>query len=158
MKWNSIFSTSLFKIIMHSNHILKLDPPLVCNPIIRPLFKVTSYCLLQNVDFLNILHWYFCSYDFRKCKRWVLIVNLFIHESKLCNWLSMHLDLVMRMFAWDHYNLNIYSLLGCHQGLQRIKWNMQWIGKFFITSISSLWCKFFKFFITPIICNGMKML
>ncbi len=63
------FSTSLFKIIMHNNHVSKLNLPLVCNPIIRLWFKVTSYCLLQNVNFLNILHWYFCNYDFRESKR-----------------------------------------------------------------------------------------
>ncbi len=26
------FSTSLFKIIMHNNHVFKLKPPVVCNP------------------------------------------------------------------------------------------------------------------------------
>jgi hypothetical protein len=38
---------------MHNNHISKLDPPLVCNRIIQLLFKLTSYCLLQNVDVLK---------------------------------------------------------------------------------------------------------
>jgi hypothetical protein len=77
------FSTAFFKIIMHNNHTFKLDPSLVCNPIIWLLFRVTCYCLLQNVNLKNILHWYFFSYDFRECKRWILIVDLVLREIQV---------------------------------------------------------------------------
>lgn len=43
------------------------------------------------------------NYDFGQFKRWTLFFHRIFMKSKLCNQLTRHLDLIVRMFTHDHY-------------------------------------------------------
>ncbi len=50
----------------------------------------------------------FCSDGIGKCGRQAMLFNLSFMKSKLRNWLTIHLDLVVRMFAQDHYSMSTF--------------------------------------------------
>ncbi len=76
-------STFFFKIIMKSNHVATLEPPLPCNLVIRLGPK------LNLVSFTSLTFKLFCigggcdSYSFRECGRQMLLLHLIFHEIKV---------------------------------------------------------------------------
>jgi len=67
-------------------------------------------------------------------------------KSKLHSWLTIHFDLVVKMFAYDHHTLDFLLRMPWKIRMS-IRWDMHHTSRFLICYANISWCKFFLLFL-----------
>jgi hypothetical protein len=131
---------------MQSNHDATLELPLMCNLITW---------LWSALAFINLL-WHHLSKYFVLAKLYLVMIlgnveyehcfsTLSFLKSKLHSRLTKHLDLVVKMFPYDHYTLDFLTRMPWKIRMS-IRWGMHHTTRFLICYVSISWCKFFYYF------------
>ncbi len=101
---------SLFKVIMQANNKMVLGPPLTCNHVTKMWWS-----LFANVVIKHILSKYFKLVEISivmvlgSMEDECCFSTLFLTKFKLKNRLTNPFDLVVRMFAQDHYSMETFQ-------------------------------------------------
>jgi hypothetical protein len=131
---------------VQSNHDATLESPLMCNLVTwlwfcinihQPLAaSLSKYFALAKLYIVMILG----NVEYEHC-----FSALSFLKSKFHSWLTIHLDLVVKMFAYDHHTLDFLLRMPWKIRMS-IRWDMHHTSRFLICYANISWCKFFYYF------------